>query len=589
MLFKKKILTTSSCLLTLLPAIMLTILIYKYAVNIPHEDGLFTPGILISKTANSFLTFEDLFKQGNESRVVIPRLIVIGLAFLTDWDVRFQMFVSLLLAGLTSFNIYYILKKTTSYHHGLCFFLTLLANLLIFSPIQETNWLWGNQIMIFIPIACLTASLAIFYSSCLFPLKVIFAILYSSIATFSFANGMLCWVLLIPLFMYKYRQPVHNRFWIILLTFFMVCNLIIFFWGYDFPQSRQLQSYILANPIKAFHYFICLLGLPLNHFFSIQITAISGYIIFSTFLFCMFNIIKTNASTFKCSIPWLIIAGYSILTALMITFGRADAGEEQLYAYRYTSFSIYITVALVFLLAHIYQYTVQHHIRQKIIVKILIIFLIFFFTLTSSSTSLYGIQRMKKSHQIRLGERACFAFMNTLPSHTEFRNHPVITSHFLQLMFEVSIIRNSGFWKHPYIEDLNIRNIQGHISNPKMQSGTLEGIRKIHSNKYEAYGKAFLPGQKEPANAVLLTYKYDEQYILFEYTVGPFTDKPKDTRLFNQWNYLSCKWTSTFTARDLPAGELEIYAWAYDALHGTAYLLDNKLHIIIPENTMTLK
>ena len=46
---------------------------------------------------------------------------------------------------------------------------------------------------------------------------------------------------------------------------------------------------------------------------------------------------------------WLVIGAYSLLTAILITFGRSSFGVVQSLSSRYTTFTIYLPVALVYL------------------------------------------------------------------------------------------------------------------------------------------------------------------------------------------------------------------------------------------------
>ena len=149
--------------LAFLPPFFLGILIYQYSVDVPYWDQ-WEIALFFERFAQGSLSLNDLFAQQNEYRQFFPNLIFLGLGWLTSWNVRYEMLVSFMLACFASYNIYR-LSQVTFYgddiRRALMF---IIANVFIFSPIQYENWLFGVQIIYFIPIACITTCLLIAYS-----------------------------------------------------------------------------------------------------------------------------------------------------------------------------------------------------------------------------------------------------------------------------------------------------------------------------------------------------------------------------------------------------------------------------------------
>ncbi|GAB4292142.1 MAG: hypothetical protein Fur0025_27660 [Oscillatoriaceae cyanobacterium] len=184
------------------------------SVNVPFGDQWDNAAVVINKFSEGTLSFSDLIAQHNESRKFFPRLIFLGLAYLTNWNVRYEMLLIFILACIVSVNIFWLIRHTVQKPGFLPSFrfmainietnpvsllaLAFLANLLIFSPIQYENWLWGIQVVVFIPIVCITTSLVIAYSQ-LNPIsKFTLCGFLATFSTFSYANGLLCWVVLLP-------------------------------------------------------------------------------------------------------------------------------------------------------------------------------------------------------------------------------------------------------------------------------------------------------------------------------------------------------------------------------------------------------
>ncbi len=184
--------------LAIMPAILLLTLIIKYGVDVPYWDEWHYV-TFFEKFSQSTLTLGDLFAQQNEYRQFFPNLIFVGLGWLTKWNKRYELLVSFALACLVSFNLYRLGKSTIGGTPLRRIIIYLIANILIFSPVQYDNWLLGMQIVYFMPIACLTTCLVIAYSNLSPRAKFLAGMCLAGVGTFSSANGILCWLVL-PLF-----------------------------------------------------------------------------------------------------------------------------------------------------------------------------------------------------------------------------------------------------------------------------------------------------------------------------------------------------------------------------------------------------
>jgi hypothetical protein len=131
--------------LALLPASFIAALIVVYSVNVPYEDQWMIAHFFERATIGT-LSFRDLFEQQSDYRQFFPNLIIVVLGQWTYWDVRYEMALSLLLACLVSFNVYCLGRLTISGSETKRLLLFCFANLLIFSPIQNVNWFYGEQL-----------------------------------------------------------------------------------------------------------------------------------------------------------------------------------------------------------------------------------------------------------------------------------------------------------------------------------------------------------------------------------------------------------------------------------------------------------
>ena len=178
------------------PVALAACLVARYGVDVPFWDE-WTIAEFLQKIDGGTLTASALLSQHNEHRMLVPRIIQLAVAFGVGWDTRILMWVSqgLLLAGLSGCVVLW----RRSLEHRATWPATIslaLVALLLFSPAQHQNLLWGFQICFFIPAACLLASTIIISSpKATLGLSLAAASVLSTTATFSIFPGLLTWPL----------------------------------------------------------------------------------------------------------------------------------------------------------------------------------------------------------------------------------------------------------------------------------------------------------------------------------------------------------------------------------------------------------
>jgi len=97
----------------IIPIILTLSLILLWGVNVPYMDD-WSSVQLFKSTLEHNLDFGLLFSQHNEHRMLIPKLIFLGLAYISKWNLKVQMLVSYLLALLNFFLIIHLSNITTT-------------------------------------------------------------------------------------------------------------------------------------------------------------------------------------------------------------------------------------------------------------------------------------------------------------------------------------------------------------------------------------------------------------------------------------------------------------------------------------------
>lgn len=543
-------------ILTLVNVGLILYFIVKYGVDVPYNDQWEYIGFF-DNLSQGKLTFEELFRQHNEYRQLFPNLIFVGLGWFTHWNVRYEMFVIFILACLVSFNVYRLASITAigeSWQKWVMFFL---ANLFIFSPMQWENWLFGVQIEYFIPIACISSGLVISFTRLDARLKLILCMLLAIISTYSSINGFLCWIVLYPVY---YFSGANNNFFkkwpaISAWLFATIFALFFYFYGYQKPEAQPSLLAAFNHPLDALYYFFGTIGNTIRVIHSIDIIIVVGGVLIIVFLsqiiYVGWNI--KDQKLMRNSSVWIMLGLYSLLTAAMLTIGRSGYGILQSCASRYTSFTLYVGVAVIFLASII----IHHHSRgtrisyiQKIGIAVLIAFLIF----TKTNTYPVALKELKAYHASILHAKAGLLFINFFP-HDQCENK-IYPSNFAELQRKANILDSWGYLRPALIKTNVLQDIEGEGSGI-VDYGSFDFLFPLGDNYYVASGYAVMPNTKRPADAILLTYENEKGQSI----------------LFGLSNSDKKVWYWFISVASIPCNPIEIKAWAFDANTAKAYRL----------------
>lgn len=582
--FSYKVLKYISFSLAIFPALFLGILVFIYGVNSPYWDQ-WVVGDLFIKFHNHSLTFSDLFDQQNESRLFFPRLIFISLAYLTHWDVRYEFWVIFLLACIVSVNIYCLSNLTVSGSTLKKLLLAAISNLLIFGPIQYENWLWGIQIVVFVPIVCLTTCILVAYSGLSARAKFLICMCLSTVSTYSYANGILCWVLALPVLILKSRKKLAKNRWLVFIWIIgFVINAVAYFYNYQKPSYHPSFLEALKHPQQAIHYFLSFLGGPLAFGSGIEpLTAapIIGLVLILLFSASSFYVLK-NASSSNLLLVlagWLTIGWYTIISDIITTLGRVGFGVDQSLSSRYMTFSVYLTVSLIYIVTIVADRLKSKQYlgaETKNIIAQFPIFLIGFFLVLHIQSSVFGVHLMSANRSDRLQRKSCLLFMNVLPQEClEKRVFPVLSV----LKQTAPVLDKLGYLHPPLLKTNKIKDVKAE-NNLSANNGYFDKLTKANNDSYVASGWAVLPERRETADSVILTYKEAEGSPIIFAIVDTFNIVRQDVaKAFKKQSYSNSGWEKSFEISKLPSGSLKVEAWAFNSITGKAFQL-NGTHVI---------
>lgn len=378
-------------LVALLPALALFYLLTHCWVNVIYWDewAIFP---ILSRIHQHTATWQDYFAQANDARPFFPKILFVILGKLFHWDLRAFMAGTFLVVCCTSLLLLRLLHTTSqqlfaSSKHRLtlaCIIAWTLINVFLFSLAQWENWFWGMQLMLFVPALMLLIALQIDLSDLDFRLKVGLIVLCNLVATYSFSNGILVWLLAFPaqnFFIYlenkidgNPKQAAAKKPSFSWIGFYLASGAAaIGFYFYGFKSQVEHTSFlqILRQPVLAMEYFLAWIAspfyhlptvAPLFHGNALQLgDAVGALLLLITVALCAgaFIAISNRGGGIRKIYPWFILLAYAFETGLVTTVGRMSFTPYQAFSSRYISFSNFLPIALIGITFLIWQMLVD--------------------------------------------------------------------------------------------------------------------------------------------------------------------------------------------------------------------------------------
>ncbi|MGF1458810.1 MAG: hypothetical protein ACFBSG_07265 [Leptolyngbyaceae cyanobacterium] len=345
------------CLLALIPAVFGFFFIRQYAVDLWFWDE-WELIEFVADARESGPTLSTIVAQHNEHRIASLKVFSWLFSYFPGgWSAQSRMFVSYLVV-LVTYGLLtgLILKQHTLLHAaaksaasahvwGLS---VLLTGILLFSPVQFENWLWGFQIPWFL-VNCLLVA-AVFLLNEFFqnrhPWSFLGALGCCWVTSFSLAQGLIVWLACLPMFLTSQLTYKGRLQWTAVWlgsTAIAVCSYI---WGYQKPGGHPSTNLVWQKPGVAIDYFLNQVG---GTFGRVELPpVVTGpllvllYAGLTIWLFRQRQVLKDSA------LPWASIGLFTILCAWMITVGRMGFGAGV--ASRYTTVYLMLPIAVVNLL-----------------------------------------------------------------------------------------------------------------------------------------------------------------------------------------------------------------------------------------------
>lgn len=542
-------------------------LILRYSVDVPYSDQ-WSIAHFFEKSVRGTLMLSDLYAQQNEYRQFFPHLLFVALGRLTSWDVRYEMFASLLLAGFVAYGVWRLGARTFAdpLRRGVLF---LLASLLNFSAIQYDNWLFGVQVVYFVPIACVVAGLLFAYSErTATTIAVVACACLSIVSTFSSANGLVTWLVLPPaLLAARPEARAAARRWLTLWGAGLTLCAAVYFKDYQRVEWHPESSGALGHPLETLAYLVAYLGGPLaagRH--PLAVALVVGACALTLYAFACAYLFRRRAdeALVRRAMPWLMLGAYSLITGALVAVGRVSFGVGHATTTRYAAFSLYLLAGLVYLLPHVVEdATRRRYLTVGCLALLKRLGAATAVLLVLAHVVIFGLVIRHSASNWRrklLHAKACLLFIEVAPDEqclTESRFYLDVRV----LRERAESLDRLGYLRPPLLKD-------GRLRAAAAVESCAEGSFKFlpaEGGAYVAEGSARLPRRGgEPADAVVLAYgATDEAQMAFALTEVGASGARDDPR-----------WRKTFLTGALAAEpRSRVTAWAFDAEAGKAYRL----------------
>ena len=337
--------------LCLLPAAIAFGFIHAYGVNTAYGDALyFCP--LFEKYSQGTLTFQDLFAQHNEHRILFPRLVMLPLGLATRYNTIAEMYVGWGFICMGAGAVFLLCRRL--YPDRLTAAAAFIpAAWILFSLGQYENLLWGWQLIFFMANAFLLLSLYFLQRSRRLDGWVIASAAAGLVASFSFSNMLLLWPIGLGIIVLK-NPPVERGsgkgrastllFWGLLGAAVWAA----YFVNWHKPGVHPSFSYGLHHPVDFVRYICLYVSAPLEHGRPGR-AEIAGAVLLLLYL---------GAAAVACrrwrkgnplpAMPLALIL-FALGTALITAVSRVGFGPQEALESRYQTFSGLGLIALYLL------------------------------------------------------------------------------------------------------------------------------------------------------------------------------------------------------------------------------------------------
>lgn len=314
-------------------------------VDVPYHDQWDLLPLLDAALRNEF-RWADLLQPHNGHILLLPKLVMLALALLTQWNTLAEVLFGFL-CMLGSWRLKQAMAAQLLSRPLLLSEKTVLS-LLVFSWSQAQNWLWGWQLQIPLALLLLLCGFAALQRIRHDGTAILLAALCGTAAMLSFAGSLPFWFAVLPLLWQRRR-------WLV-IPWLLLCCLLLFTYA-SIAGMADAGDAAAALPdaseiLRHLRNTLALLG-NLVARFNFHAAIVAG---FCGVALLLWQAWLRSATVRALSLSVLLFAAG---TALLVSLTRSGLGDEQMLASRYGTLTLPFWVVLAVLLSDAIHSKVQ--------------------------------------------------------------------------------------------------------------------------------------------------------------------------------------------------------------------------------------
>jgi hypothetical protein len=327
--------------------------IWSFGVNVPYlDEWTLAADLQRAVTFRGLIT--SLFIGDNDHAILVPKLIFITLAELTDWNTKVNMFVVFVCSLIAFLVIARIANAEEDNSRVHTTWLALfISSLLMFSFVHYDTWLHGWSLTHDLGDTCAILAIFVLVNPKRNPaLRLAVSAVLCLTGSLCYLGGLAAWFAVIPctLIMFEDRRSqvlaAAGSIGLCLATL-LLFRLAFIFW--PMPTDRLFW---LKHPDSSTEYFLSLLGAPLAQTgspYAYSLAPFLGAALIALLLLTLITAFHTPHS--QKMVPWISMVLFGLGVALMNTLGHGSWGSEvAAVTSRYMVDSVIVAIAVLQLL-----------------------------------------------------------------------------------------------------------------------------------------------------------------------------------------------------------------------------------------------
>jgi hypothetical protein len=291
------------------------------------------------------LTFQDLWGLHNEHRPLLPRLLLLGLARFTDWNIRSELALNYVLVAGTTLLLQAGLRPGQVRDSRI---LALGLSVIVFSMGQWANWFTGFGTLIFLCQLLVVLGLFALGPIELRSVRFATALLSGVAATFSWGAGLAFWLAGLPL-LTRVTDGRRRRACLLVWGIVAAVTVAAYFHGFRRSTGHPDLAEGIAHPSQLFAYFLVYVGAPLSGADPIAAETL-GSVGIAVWLIAAIHAGRQRLLSERELRLAVGLALFAAVTALLAGLARVGFGIPQALSSRYETTTLLFWASLVALL-----------------------------------------------------------------------------------------------------------------------------------------------------------------------------------------------------------------------------------------------